>query len=144
MSQVIFQAETDEQIQRCFPLMAVLRPHLAESTFLAQIKRQQQQNYRLLCLEVDNELVSAAGYRLAEFLAWGRVLYIDDLITSPTQKRKGYAGQLLDWLIEYAKTEGCQQVHLDSGYLRYDAHRLYLNKGLELNCHHFALRFEAS
>ncbi len=139
-TETIQHAETDAQIQKCFPALKVLRPHLEESSFLGTLRRQQTQGYRLLYLEVDDEVKSAAGYRLLEYLAYGKVLYIDDLITLPTEKRKGYGGQMLDWLIAYAKTQACDQVHLDSGYQRHDAHRLYLNKGFDLACHHFALK----
>lgn len=137
----IAYAETDEQIQACFPVLKVLRPHLDEVAFLPKVKRQQSQGYRLLFLVADDDVKSVAGYRMLEFLAWGKVLYIDDLITLPAEKRRGYAGQLLDWLIAYARTQACDGVHLDSGYQRQDAHRLYLNKGFTLNCHHFALVF---
>jgi GNAT superfamily N-acetyltransferase len=140
MSEMIFHAENDDQIQACFPAMQVLRPHLLADTFLSKVKWQQSQGYRLLCLEVGQEVKSMAGYRVLDFLAWGKVLYIDDLVTLPGEKRKGYAGQLLDWLIAYAQDKGCDAVHLDSGYQHNAAHRLYLNKGFELNCHHFALK----
>jgi GNAT superfamily N-acetyltransferase len=136
----ISHAETDEQIQACFPPLQVLRPHLDEAAFLAAVKQQQLQGYRLLFLQAEGEVKSVAGYRMLHFLAWGKVLYIDDLVTLPGEKRKGYAGQVLDWLIDYARTQACDAVHLDSGYQRYDAHRLYLNKGFELNSHHFALK----
>jgi hypothetical protein len=51
---------------------------------------------------------------------------------------KGYAGALLDWIFAKAKELHCDQVHLDSGYQRHDAHRLYLKKGMKLACHHFS------
>ena len=35
----------------------------------------------------------------------------------------------------------CDGLHLDPGYARHDAHRLYLSKGLQFNCHHLALQF---
>ena len=50
-------------------------------------------------------------------------------------------GALLDWLVQHAQENHCCGLHLDSGYARHAAHRLYLNKGLQLNCHHFALEF---
>lgn len=139
MSVTVSHAETDEQILACFPAMKVLRPHLEEARFVAMVREQQAQGYRLLSLESDGVVRCAAGYRIQNFLAWGKVLYIDDLITLPSEKRKGYAGQLLDWLIEEARQQSCDGVHLDSGYQRVDAHRLYLNKGFVLACHHFAI-----
>ncbi len=45
----------------------------------------------------------------------------------------------MDWLIDHARAEGCRALHLDSGYARHAAHRLYLNKGLQMTSHHFAV-----
>lgn len=82
-----------------------------------------------------------AGFRFAEFLAWGKVLYIDDLTTLSGETSQGFAGALLAWLIEHARVHGCQGVHLDSGYHRHHAHRIYLNKGFQLSSRHFSLTF---
>ena len=137
----IFTANTDAEILSCFPAFSALRPHLAQEHFLAQIRRQQAQSYRILALRHKGVIKSAAGYRIAEFLVWGKVLYIDDLSTLPGETSQGYAGSLLDWLIDYAKAEQCQSVQLDTGYARHAAHRLYLRKGLQLSCHHLSLQF---
>ena len=135
----IWSAETDDEIRRCFPALKVLRPHLNEATFLPQVRRQQQAGYCLVGINGSQGGAAAvAGYRQLEFLAWGRVLYIDDLITLPEARGQGHGGRLLGWLVARAVDLGCDEVHLDSGYQRYDAHRLYLNKGFDLACHHFS------
>ncbi|RYF63705.1 MAG: GNAT family N-acetyltransferase, partial [Cytophagaceae bacterium] len=43
--------------------------------------------------------------------------------------------------LDLARQTGCQCVSLDSGQnpARYDAHRLYLNKGFNITSHHFKL-----
>ncbi len=132
-------AETDEDIQRCFAVMQELRPHLGADAFVGRVRRQQQQGYRLVFLEDAPDVRSVAGFRLHENLAWGRILYIDDLATAERERRQGSASRLLDWLIAHAREHLCDQVHLDSGYQRNDAHRLYLNKGFVLSSHHFLL-----
>jgi GNAT superfamily N-acetyltransferase len=141
MTRDIILAQTDAEIQACFPVFKVLRPHLSEENFLAQIRRQQTQGYQILTLVKDGVIRSAAGYRMAEFLAWGKILYIDDLITLPQELKRGYASALLDRLIDYAQSQQCDGLHLDSGYARHDAHRLYLNKGLQLGSHHLFIKF---
>lgn len=137
----IFIADSDKEVQDCFPVFKALRPHLNEEKFLPQVRRQQSQGFQVLALKHDGIVKSAAGFRFAEFLAWGKVLYIDDLITLPEEKKRGHAGELLDWLIAHAQSQKCDGLHLDTGYARHDAHRLYLRKGLQLNCHHLALQF---
>jgi GNAT superfamily N-acetyltransferase len=144
MAAEIFIANTDAEIESCFPVFSVLRPHLERSKFLPQVRRQQLQSYQILALKHEGMVKSIAGFRFAEFLAWGKVLYIDDLSTLPGETSRGFAGTLLDWLVDRARSSGCQGVHLDSGYTRHAAHRLYLHKGMQLNSHHFALEIKTT
>lgn len=130
---------SDAELTACFPAFAALRPHLELQTFIDQVRRQQAQGYRIVAVRSGGQVPSAAGYRLAELLAWGKVLYIDDLTTIESARGQGHAGALLDWLIGHAREHGCSAVHLDSGYQRHAAHRLYLHKGFALSSHHMAL-----
>lgn len=139
MTTEIFIASTDAEIEACFPAFSALRPHLEQQDFLAQVRRQQAQSYQILALRHEGAVKSAAGFRFAEFLAWGKVLYIDDLTTLPGETSRGFAGALLDWLVDHARHHRCQGVHLDSGYTRHAAHRLYLHKGFRLGSHHLSL-----
>jgi len=135
----IIPIETDEQIRACFPALLALRPHLSADTLVERIRRQFAQGYRLTAVEDGGAIPALAGWRMLEFLAWGSVLYIDDLSTLPEARRHGYGGMLLDWLTEHARASGCDGVHLDTGYHRHAAHRLYLAKGFVFDCHHCAL-----
>jgi GNAT superfamily N-acetyltransferase len=136
----IFLASTDEDILACFPAFKELRPHLLSDVFLPQVRQQQNASYQILALRHDGIIKSAAGFRHAEFLAWGKVIYIDDLTTLSAARSQGYAEKLLDWIVDYAKVSGCDGIHLDTGYARHAAHRLYLRKGFQLSSHHMALK----
>lgn len=136
-------ASSDAEILECFPVFKVLRPHLGDagpSAFLDRVRSQQQRGYEVAYVRDAGEIVSATGYRELEFLAWGRVLYVDDLITDPARLGRGFAGTLMDWLISLARQRRCAELHLDTGYQRHAAHRLYLSRGLQLNCHHLAMK----
>jgi GNAT superfamily N-acetyltransferase len=143
MSTEIFVANTDQEIESCFPVFSALRPHLKQSDFLPQVRRQQAQSYQILALRNTSAIKSVAGFRFAEFLAWGRVLYIDDLSTLPGETGRGFAGALLDWLADHARSRGCDAVHLDTGYARHAAHRLYLRKDFQFTAHHAALQIKS-
>ena len=132
-------AQSESEIRNCFAAMRELRPHLNVGGFTQQVLRQMENHgYRLAFIEADGMVRAAAGYRIAEFLAWGKTLYVDDLVTREGDRGKGYGGALLDWLLQRAQEAGCAQFHLDSGVNRFDAHRLYLNKRMVISSHHFA------
>lgn len=139
----IQKASTEEQIRSCYKVMRQLRPHLTEEkAFIEQVQRQLAEGYHLAYCQDRGEVRALAGFRFLEFLAWGKVLYIDDLVTDSETRRSGHGGKLLKWVIEQGEKAKCDQVHLDSGPQRHDAHRLYLNHGFKIIGHHFALNFK--
>jgi len=132
-------AITDEQIRSCFLVMQQLRPHIVEeAAFVDQIQRQFKEGYHLAYLEEKSKVRAVTGFRILEFLAWGKVLYIDDLVSDAATRKNGHGTKLLKWVLGRAKEAKCDQVHLDSGPQRHDAHRLYLNHGFKIIGYHFA------
>jgi GNAT superfamily N-acetyltransferase len=131
-------AKSEEDILKCWEVLLALRPHLQKEIFVATLKEMFTEGYTLAYIEEDGNAAAAVGFRYLQFLYNGKHLYIDDLSTLPASRGKGYAGKLLDFVTEQAKANGYKVVALDSGYQRFDAHRLYLNKGFTLNCHHFS------
>ncbi|HAK55184.1 MAG: GNAT family N-acetyltransferase [Vicinamibacterales bacterium] len=130
-------AVSDDDIARCYPIMRELRPAIAEVEFVARIRVQEDTGYRLAIGEDHGVAVAAAGFRLGENLAWGRYVYVDDLVTSSAHRSKGHGRELLAWLVEFAQREGCDELHLDSGVWRKDAHRFYEREGMEMTSYHF-------
>ena len=134
-------AESEADIKRCFPVMVQLRPHLTSDEFTLGAKRQsQQEGYQLAYLEDANEIKAVAGFRVSEMLSRGRFLYVDDLVTDHDSRSKGYGDFLFDWLVEYAKSQNCCHLELDSGVQRVDAHRFYFRKRMQISGYHFSLK----
>jgi GNAT superfamily N-acetyltransferase len=138
MSQVRL-ATTDPDIARCFDVMRQLRPHLCESIFLAQAKRQQaQQNWHLAYVEDAGAVAAVAGFRFLECLSSGHTLYVDDLVTDEGLRSRGHGKVLMAWLESHARASGCQTLSLDSGTQRSGAHKFYFHAGLVVTSFHFA------
>jgi GNAT superfamily N-acetyltransferase len=136
-------ADTAEDIRRCFPVMRELRTHLTdEKNFIERVRRQREQGYWLAFLESESEVRAVAGYRFLESLFSGKNLYVDDLITRDNDRSRGFGGELLDWLTEEARKNGCESLELDSGVQRFDAHRFYFTKRMTISSYHFRIKVE--
>ena len=135
-------AETEADIARCYPVMVELRPHLGAAEFTARVRQQQATGFHLAYLEEANEVRAVAGYRYLETLAWGKILYVDDLVAASAQRSRGHGGKLFDWLVAQAKQNECHEFHLDSGVQRFAAHRFYLTRRMDIIAHHFALKLK--
>lgn len=130
-------ASSDTDIARCFPIMVQLRSHLTQPELVSRVQHQQQSGYHLVFLEEDG-IKAIAGFRLLDMLSHGKVLYVDDLVTDTLERSQGYGSALFDWLVNYAESQGCASVQLDSGTQRLGAHRFYFRKGMAITAFHFS------
>jgi GNAT superfamily N-acetyltransferase len=133
-------AESADEIENCYAVMAELRPHLGPEEFAAQVERQMKESgYRLVYLEEGDEIKAVAGIRIAEWLAGGRALEIEDLVAKSVERSKGFGGGLFEWIVRYARENNCRQIKLVSHVRRCGAHKFYLNKGMKIEAHYFSL-----
>lgn len=145
MPESIRIASTDEEIAACFPVMQELREHLGFDDFMTRARDSYRSGtYQLVCRLDGPRVVAVAGFRFLENFAWGRFLYVDDLVTLADARSKGHGRALIRWLENFAADRGCVALHLDSGMQRLDAHRFYDREGFARTAIHFAKPIEAS
>ena len=130
--------------------MLALRPGVGnEENFVRVVDEiQRPEGYRLVGAFEESgagHAAAVAGFRLAHSLHRGRHLYVDDLSTLESARRRGFGRALMDWLVVEAGRLACTRLDLDSGLgpHRSDAHRLYFNSGLVIDAHHFARGLDA-
>lgn len=133
-------AETDDEINACYDVMSQLRPHIDRDDFAPRVRRQMKDfDYRLVYVKNEDEIKAVAGIRISEWLHGGKYLEIDDLVSKDGDRSRGYGGELFDWIVEYARSQDCRHVRLLSGVQRFDAHRFYLRKRMNIEAHYFSL-----
>ncbi len=131
-----------DSLRAAWAVVALLRPHLDAHSFVARVAAQRPEGYRAIALFEHGGCVAFAGFRLASMLARGRAIYVDDLVTTEGTRSRGHGAQLLRWLVDEARRQGCERLHLDSGVQRHAAHRFYLRHGFDISAHHFGLALE--
>ncbi|MFA5493417.1 MAG: GNAT family N-acetyltransferase [Porticoccaceae bacterium] len=130
--------DSDQDYRACFSVMRELRPHLTDvATFVAQVRRQAGEGYRLLAAWRGEQVEGLAGYRIQENLLYGRFLYVDDLVATADARRQGLGGKLIDALREEAQRQGCAHLVLDTGLGNALGQRFYFRQGLVARGMHF-------
>lgn len=132
------KAITDSEIERCFNVLAELRPHLMQDDFLATVRAMEEDGFCLAFIEQDNQVVAAAGFRIYSNLFMGKHCYVDDLVTAEAHRSKGFGQQMIDWLRAEAQAADCKWFHLDSGTQRDQAHKFYFAQGFNIASYHFS------
>ena len=135
----IKEANTKEDLIQCFEVMAELRPHHNLDSFITTMAQMKKEGYHLLYIEDEGIAVCAAGFRFTTTLYDGLIIDFDDFVTLAAARKKGYASLLFDHLVSIAKEKGISTIHLNSAHHRYEAHRFYLNKKMNIIAHHFRI-----
>ncbi|NKB32403.1 MAG: GNAT family N-acetyltransferase [Pseudomonadales bacterium] len=132
--------ENDEDLIRIAPVLLELRTHFKdEAELIAQIKQQQQYGYNIAYVESDGDILCIAGFVIDLKLAWGKHIYVDDLVTTSKKRSSGAGKTIMDWLKQHCRDNKCTQLHLDSGVQRFAAHKFYLREGFIISSHHFSI-----
>jgi GNAT superfamily N-acetyltransferase len=131
--------ESDKDILSTFTVMKSLRENLKRKNYVTSLKTQQREGFKIVMLAAKDKVKAVGGFRILNNLGRGKFLYVDDLVTKPEDRSKGYGSILFDWLKKYANDNNCKQVVLDSGVQRFGAHKFYLEKGMKIVGHHFSM-----
>jgi ribosomal protein S18 acetylase RimI-like enzyme len=130
--------DNDQDCIACYAVMLELRPNLiGPDAFVAQLRRQREQGYRLLAAWQGEEIVALAGYRFQENLLYGRFVYIDDLVVGAGARSQGLGRRLIEAVREEAKRLRCDRLVLDTGLSNALAQRFYFRQGLLATGLHF-------
>ncbi len=125
-----------------------LRPqHRTAEAIVERIDAQRADGYRVAGSfdTEDDQAAAVAGFRISTSLAWGRHVYVDDLVTREAFRGRGHADAVMAWVEEQARRAGCRQLHLDSGLGpdRTDAHRFYFRQGIHSGGYCFGIASRA-
>lgn len=139
MTMITRLAESDVDLEKVSRVMLQLRTWFSKETLIARIKQQQRSGYQVAYVESEGDVLCVAGFVVGTKLAWGKHIYVDDLITDDRHRSEGAGAHMIDWLKSHARALGCEQLHLDSGVQRFAAHRFYLREGFNIESHHFSI-----
>jgi GNAT superfamily N-acetyltransferase len=131
------------ETRRASAALLELRPHVGSAEAMtARVDEARAAGYRVAASfdEGVEDAAAVAGFRVGENLAWGRFLYVDDLVTRAAARGRGHADAVMALVSDVAAQEGCGELHLDSGVgpEREAAHRFYFRHGMRITSYHFA------
>ena len=91
-----------------------------------------------MCVAVDGaDVAGVAVYRVYENTFVGAQLYVDDLVTDEKRRSTGVGRALLGYLEQKARAAGVENLSLDSGTQRQQAHKFYFREGMVVTAFHF-------
>lgn len=133
--------ETAQEIQQCWEVAFLLRPHLNKNNWAAMISEMMQnEKYCIAAIMDEDRFVAFAGYRNMTSLHSGNIIYIDDLCTLEAYRGKGLASILLNHVKAIAASTNQDAVVLDTDFHNNTAQKLYLKSGFQLAALHLSCK----
>ena len=106
----------ENELQLCFPVMQELRTHLTfENFLLLYTQAHEHEGYKIITARKNKKIVGLMGYRILHDFVHGKHLYIDDLVSTQTERSNGIGSALLDYAEKLAALNGCTGLRLCTG-----------------------------
>lgn len=95
------------------PLLCELNPKLAEDTLRSRLAEMLTQGYQCAGLYVEQQLVGICGIWIMTKCYVGKHIEPDNVYVSPAYRSQGRAQQLITWVQEYGRSQGCIATELN-------------------------------
>lgn len=112
----IFTVKNQNDLERCYPVMKELRPHLSFEDFIAIYNDSQAADgYQIVASESEGKILAVMGYRFLTDFVRGKHVYVDDLVSTGNSRSKGLGAKLLQFAEEIAAANNCKSLRLCTG-----------------------------
>lgn len=129
----LVKANSPQDLERFYPVMKELRKDLSYQDFLHLYqKAHEADSYEVLGFESQGKIVAVMGYRILYDLVHGKHLYIDDLVSTETQRSKGLGAKFLAHAEQLAKDFSCKGLRLCTGIENESGKKFYERHGWSL------------
>lgn len=118
-----------KELDIVWEVISQLRVELKYDEFENLIYDMRHKDYKMFGLFDSGELITYAGAFIQTNLYHKRHLFVDDLVTYDSVRSRGYGNAMIEYLTNYAKVAGCENIVLTSEIQKEDAHDFYEKNG---------------
>jgi ribosomal protein S18 acetylase RimI-like enzyme len=144
MDRRIFTAQSKADLERCFPVMKELRPHLSiEEFFSIYDQAHFADGYEIVAIEEQGQIMAVMGYRFLSDFVRGKHVYIDDLVATESARSLGMGAELLKFAEKIAAETQCKALRLCTGVENERGVRFYERNGWTKRAYAFAKKLSS-
>lgn len=116
MEKRIFTAKSRGDLERCYPVMKELRPHLSFDDYISIYNESHSADgYEVVAVEDKGQILAVMGYRFLSDFVRGKHVYVDDLVSTEKVRSQGLGAELLKYAEKIAESSGCKSLRLCTG-----------------------------
>lgn len=116
MDKRTFTVKDKTDLERCYPVMKELRPHLSFEDYISIYNESHiADGYEIVAIEDKGQILAVMGYRFLSDYVRGRHVYVDDLVSTEGARSQGLGAELLKFAEGIAQASGCNSLRLCTG-----------------------------
>lgn len=116
MEKRIFTVKTRVDLERCYPVIRELRPHLSFDDYISIYEESHAADgYEIVAIENKGQILAVMGYRFLSDFVRGKHVYIDDLVSTESARSQGLGAELLKFAEKITESTGCKSLRLCTG-----------------------------
>ena len=140
MAIVFRKLSTVEDMLPLWRLITQLTPDLSEASYEALLRDMVPHNYHQVAAFEGEACIGLSGYWIGHKLYSGKYMEIDNFVVDQAHRGNRVGEQLVQWMEEEARREGCSLLMLDAYVENFKAHRFYYRNGFHARGFHYLKR----
>ncbi len=116
MKNRFFTVKNRNDLERCYPVIKELRPHLSFEDYISIYNDSHASDgYEIVAIEDNGQILAVMGYRFLSDFVRGKHVYVDDLVSTEKARSQGLGAELLKFAEGIAQSNGCKSLRLCTG-----------------------------
>ncbi len=137
-----FEMIEDHDRYSIIPLLKLLNGTIPEATLKQRLDEMVTQGYKCIGIFDGETLIGVCGIWILTKYYVGRHIEPDNVIITPEYRGKNIGHELMIWIEEYAKANGCVAGELNCYVGNQRAHRFWEKEGYEVIALHFQKKYD--
>jgi len=138
-----FELIKKENINSIVPLLKVLAPKMEETLLNERLADMvQNHNYECVGVYMGDQLIGMSGLWILNKYYVGKHIEPDNVVILPEYRGSGIGEQLLEWITEYGRAQGCIASELNCYVNNSEGLKFWLNNGYKVLGFHCQKKFE--
>jgi len=120
-----------------FPLILQLNSKLKRTKYEKMIRDMIAHGYRMAGAFHNGKCIGLSGFWIATKIYSGKYVELDNVVIDKKYRSQGVGKILCDWIIDEARSKGCETAMLDAYAENSSGHKFYLREGYVIRGFHF-------
>jgi len=121
-----------EQMHSIIPLLRILNDKIDDATLFERLEDMMQKNYACAGVYDEGRLIGICGLWILNKYYVGKHIEPDNVMILPEYRNKKVGGQMMEWVYEYGRSQGCIASELNCYVVNDKGIRFWLNQGYKI------------